>query len=49
MPIRREAVALITTVGEAGIVVGAVNKPVALIVPSEADHVTPDKTVAVNC
>jgi hypothetical protein len=42
-------VALITTVGEAGIVVGAVNKPVALIVPSEADHVTPDETLAVNC
>ena len=40
--------ALITTVGEAGIVVGAVNKPVALILPAEADHVTPE-TVVVNC
>ncbi len=49
MPVRREAVALITTVGEAGIVVGAVNKPVALIVPAEADHVTPEETLAVNC
>jgi hypothetical protein len=49
VPVRREAVALITTVGEAGIVVGAVNKPVALIVPAEADHVTPVETVAVNC
>lgn len=40
--------AWITTVGEAGIVVGAVNKPVALIVPAEADHVTPG-AVVVNC
>ena len=48
VPVRCEAVALITTVDEAGMVVGAVNKPVALIVPAEADHVTPE-TVVVNC
>jgi hypothetical protein len=48
LPVRSEAVALITTVGKAGIVVGAVNKPVALIVPAEADHVTPG-TAVVNC
>jgi hypothetical protein len=41
-------VARIVTVGEAGIVVGAVNKPVALIVPADADHVT-SGTVVVNC
>ena len=48
VPVRREEMALITTVGKAGIVVGAVNKPVALIVPAEADHVTPG-AVVVNC
>jgi hypothetical protein len=49
VPVWREVLALITTVGEAGIVVGAVNKPVALIVPAEADHLTPDETLALNC
>ncbi len=49
VPVRRGLMALITTVGEAGIKVGAVNRPAALIVPAEADHSTPDETLAVNC
>ena len=49
VPVRREAVAVISTVGEAGIVVGAVNKPLPLILPAEADHLTADETLAVNC
>jgi hypothetical protein len=48
VPVRCGEMASITTVGEAGIVVGAVNKPVVLIVPAEADHVTPG-AVVVNC
>jgi hypothetical protein len=49
VPVRRDLLALITTVGEAGMEVGAVNSPSALIVPAEADHSTPDETLAVNC
>jgi hypothetical protein len=49
VPVRRDVLAVITTFGEAGIEVGAVNRPAALIVPAETDHSTPDETLAVNC
>jgi hypothetical protein len=42
-------VALTVRVFEAGITVGAVKRPVVLIDPADADHVTPDWPLAVNC
>ena len=41
-------VAVIVTMFDAGITAGAVNKPVAVMAPAEADHVTLD-WLAVNC
>jgi hypothetical protein len=42
-------VALIVTVLEAGITIGAVKRPVVLIDPADADQITPDGPVAANC
>ena len=46
--VRFETAAWIVTVVELGMVVGAVNKPLVLIEPAEADHFTPD-VFDVNC
>ena len=48
LAVRFKALALITTVAEAGITVGAANRPAGLISPAEADQVTRG-TLAVNC
>jgi hypothetical protein len=44
-----EPEAVTVTVGEFGIVAGAVNKPVVSIFPAVAVHVTVDCPVSVNC
>jgi hypothetical protein len=44
-----DPVAVMVTVLEEGMVAGAVNRPAEVIVPADADHVTLDCPVAVNC